>query len=379
MGNAVSSFQEFGAAARNRKAVPLFVVSLDALGTLYGFREPIVVQYLKAARQCGMDTKEIRPEALQKSFRTTFKHYNKSYPNYGKGQLKHPEEWWTRLLEDTFTDVTRHNNARIPSELAPTLYEQFSSKAAYELYPDARSFMQSMRALKTRYSDPDGPLMCVGVVTNSDPRAGSVLESLGLQVGPSKPIASPGQGFGQLAAAPGGAGALLLRTKYDQGNDVDFLATSYDAGVEKPAKGIWEYAERFTQGVAPIRAEKSLGINIVDGLFQASPEELKKLLIERFRISEGQISWLHIGDEVEKDYKGARRFGHHALHLERVGGEGKSEGKRGPAEGSSSSSASASANAGIHTISSLEDAAMIVNVMAQDHFKANPVARVMDS
>lgn len=106
---------------------------------------------------------------------------------------------------------------------------------------------------------------------------------------------------------------------------------------------------------------------------------MKKLLIERFRISEGQISWLHIGDEVEKDYKGARRFGHHALHLERVGGEGKSEGKRGPAEGSSSSSASASANAGIHTISSLEDAAMIVNVMAQDHFKANPVARVMDS
>lgn len=362
MGYAMSTFQEFSAAARNRKTVPVFVVSLDALGTLYGFKEPIVVQYLKAARQCGLDTREIKPEALQKSFRTTFKHYNQTFPNYGKGKLKHPEEWWTGLLEDTFADVTEHK-ANIPSNLAPVLYEQFASKDAYELYPDSQLFLQTMRGLKDQYSDPDGPLLCVGVITNSDPRAESVLKSLGLRVGPSKPMSMP------VKSSPmwdHRARLLVSQHKYDRSNDIDFLATSYDAGAEKPASGIWAYAETFTQGLASVRAEKSLEIPLDGRSPEQATEDYKNILIERLRVSEGKISWLHIGDEMKKDYDGARQFGHHALHLER-------EGDQGPAESSGTGSPSE------HTVSSLEEGALIVNVMAQDHFKTNPAAKVMAS
>ncbi|KAK5047959.1 hypothetical protein LTR84_006149 [Exophiala bonariae] len=362
MGHAMSTFQEFSAAARNRKAVPIFVVSLDALGTLYGFREPIVVQYLKAAHQCGLDTRAIKPEALQKSFRATFKRYSQDFPNYGKGKLNHPEEWWTRLLGETFTDVTKHQ-ASIPSKLAPMLYEQFSSKDAYELYPDSVSFLQTMHALKDQYSDPDGPLLCVGVITNSDPRAESVLKSLGLQVGPSKPVAIPAQ---ILPMGGHKARLLLSKSKYDRGNDIDFLATSYDAGVEKPASGIWAYAEAFTQGIASVRAENSLGIPLHGRSVEQSTDDYKNILIESLRVSDGKVSWIHIGDDMTKDYEGARQYGHHALHLDR--GDNK-----GPARSTRTWSPSE------HTVSSLEEAALIVNVMAQDHFKANPAAKVMAS
>lgn len=371
MGTVASTYKLANSALQNRRTVPVFVVSLDALGTLYGFREPVAVQYLKAARQCGLSANtKIEPEDLEKSFRATFKQYNQTHPNYGKHKLSDPKEWWIGVINDAFVKATGFQDSALPPNLGPVLYEHFSSGAAYELYPDSISFLKSMKALKKQYSDPDGPIICVGVVTNSDPRVRSVLESMGLQVGPSEHVASPLRRYvGQPMKMEADGSVIAPRSPwfdcYDSRNDIDFVATSYDAGSEKPDGGIWAYAEGFIQDVAPARAEKAsmttqqARLSASNSFHRVRPSaDLLKGLMEHIRLSRGETRWMHIGDEIEKDYKGAQRFGHEALHVER--------GDK-PADDS------------IHTISSLEEAAMIVNVMAQEHFKANPAANVMDS
>lgn len=360
-------------AMSNKRTVPVFVVSLDALGTLYGFREPVSVQYLNCARQCGLKT-DISQQELEKSFRTTFKHYTQAYPNYGKGKLESPREWWTGLINDAFVDATGLHT--LPPHLCPTLYTHFSSKAAYQPYPDSFSFLKIMHALRKNYSDPEGPLLCVGVVTNSDPRVKAVLESMGFRVGLSEHSAK-----GERETLKHTSDGILIippslrLLSYDPSNDFDFLATSYDAESEKPDGGIWAYASRFIEDMAPTRAERALAIpreprkfSMSDSMaknFRDSQQamvDLTRIDMERVRISGGQVSWIHIGDELKKDYEGARSFGHEALYLKREG-----EGEPG--------------DDGVHTISSLEEAAMIVNVMAKAHFKANSAAGagVMDA
>ncbi|KEF58185.1 uncharacterized protein A1O9_06111 [Exophiala aquamarina CBS 119918] len=361
-------------AISNKRAVPMFVVSLDALGTLYRFREPVSVQYLNCARQCGLKT-DISPQDLEKSFRTTFKHYTQTYPNYGKGKLESPREWWTGLINDAFVDATGLRT--LPSHLGPTLYTHFSSEAAYQPYPDSFSFLKSMHALRKQYSDPEGPLLCVGVVTNSDSRVRPVLESMGFRVGLSEYGVT--QEKETLRRTSDGISIIppsLRLLSYDPGNDFDFLATSYDAGSEKPDGGIWAYAKGFIEDIAPTRAERALAVpqeprqfsvsNSVAKNWRDSQEvmlELTRSERERVRICGGKVSWVHIGDELKKDYEGARKFGHEALHLER-----ERERER---EGAGRGGEANPAGGGIHTISSLEEAAMIVNVMAKAHFEAN--------
>jgi FMN phosphatase YigB (HAD superfamily) len=371
MGGVASTYKLSNSAYQKRRIVPVFVVSLDALGTLYRFREPVAVQYLQVARSWGLSpATKIEPQDLEKSFRTTFKHYNRTYPNYGKHKLNDPQEWWIRVINDTFVKATGLQESALPSNLGLELYKHFALRSAYELYPDSISFLKSMKAIKEQYSDPDGPIICVGVVTNSDPRVAGVLDSLRLRVGPSEHVASPLRHIMRQPMKMGADGSVAYPRSpwfdaYDSGNDIDFVATSYDAGAEKPDGGIWAYAEGFIQDIAPARAEKALAMaqqahpSTSNSLNRERPsEDVIKGLIERIRLVQGEVSWIHIGDEIKKDYKGAQRFGHQALHLER---EDKP------------------ADEGIHTISSLEEAAMIVNVMAQEHFKANPAANVMDS
>jgi len=314
----------------------------------------------------------ISPQDLEKSFRTTYTRYTQTYPNYGKGKLEGPREWWAALINDTFVDAT--GSRVLPSHLGSGLYTHFSSATAYKPYVDSLSFIKSMRALREQYSDPEGPLVCVGVVTNSDPRVRSVLESMGFQVGLSE---YAGREKATLTKTDEGLPLIppnLQPTSYDPDNDFDFLATSYDAASEKPDGGIWTYAKDLVGTIPPARATRALNIlrepreySMSDSMGQLVRQPLEARLdlarveAERDRISAGQIRWVHIGDELKKDYLGAQNFGFEALHLRRQGEGG--EGAYDPAGAS-----------GVHTISNLNEAAMVVNAMARSHFKANSAA-----
>ncbi len=111
----------------------------------------------------------------------------------------------------------------------------------------------------------------LGVVSNSDPRIPSILRSLGVDV---KPFAdSDGS------------------TEKNQAQ-LDFVTLSYDVGVEKPGRGIFDAA--FESAV---------------------------------RIVGGEHEWekVHVGDDVEKDVEGARRAGWRAVHWGGEAGENEVE------------------------------------------------------
>lgn len=117
----------------------------------------------------------------------------------------------------------------------------------------------------------------VGVVTNSDDRVPGVLEGLGVRVGRGRwPLASPP--FMEDGKGEGG--------RREEGADqIDLCCMSYDVGAAKPDRRIFEAAEEMARELS------SLGTG----------EDLLRV---------------YVGDELEKDVKGALGAGWNAVLLE---------------------------------------------------------------
>jgi len=324
------------------------VITLDALGTLYRFCQPVAVQYRDVARRCGLKT-DIDLDRLQSSFKSAFKHHNKEYPNYGKLLLPNPEVWWTKLVERTFTEVV--DGEKLPENLGSSLYDHFSSGAAYELYPDVAPFFEGIHALRKQYSDPEGPMVLTGVITNSDPRVRRVLNTLNLRVGSSSPVKKLSledtNGFASEQAERMARGASKnLRSPYydlyNPINDIDVLVTSYDVGIEKPMTGIFQEAKVRAVPFPLSRAEQSE--EDVSSVLTGAYQLVRNAYSLKGRTQD--MKWIHVGDEYDKDYIGAEVAGMEALHLVRDG-----EGKR---------------KTGVNTVSNLEEVAAIVGLMMEE-------------
>ena len=113
------------------------------------------------------------------------------------------------------------------------------------LYPDVFPFFEYLSNVRIRK---DAPTISVGVITNSDGRVPGVLSSLGLRVR-SKRKDGWQTDFGDDTAA--------------SRSDIDFVATSYDVGTEKPASGIFEAASRLSDIGAHENVQR---IHVGDGL-----------------------------------------------------------------------------------------------------------------
>jgi putative hydrolase of the HAD superfamily len=330
--------------------LPMFLVTLDALGTLYTFRQPVAVQYLQVARQCGLDAK-IDPKELDQAFRKSYKHHNSTYPNYGKNKLESPEIWWHLLVNQAFSQLVEGGESALPSNLGSALYKHFSSGAAYEPFPDVKPFLQSMAALKRRFTHPDGPIVLTGVVTNSDPRVAVVLRDLGFRVGPSSlPNFQDVTRMAREAAGDTSATALesVFRGYYNVNNDFDVLSTSYEADAEKPSGEIWDRAELLAHPTGLSRGEQSIEIQPTESL---RSQFWKTASAVKYRIDNAKKMRIHVGDEYSKDYLGAANAGWEALHLAR-----EEDQLKGIPDGAK-------------VVRSLDEVAMIVNVMANEFFE----------
>jgi FMN phosphatase YigB (HAD superfamily) len=320
-----------------------FVVSLDALGTLYKFREPVVTQYSKIARQCGFKA-EYETSQLEKSFRSAFKKQNKLHPNYGKETLPNPYIWWEHLVQHTFAPFVTPA-APLPVITGRALYEHFSSGEAYELFPDVHPFLETITKLKNDFSDSDGPIVLTGIITNSDPRVYNILASLGLRVNVSTPTRT--DMASTMKNAWDNAKDMRVVTSvnhmYNSADHFNFVATSYGAGWEKPDPAIFAQARSRARILAMSRLiqenDRPESVKDAWGL-------LGKTL--RFRTDNSNYAWIHIGDDCEKDYEGAKGFGFDSLLLDRDGDHAGKE----------------------NTVSSLEEAGQIVNIMAQQSLRS---------
>ena len=328
--------------------VPSCLVTLDALGTLYKFRQPVATQYLHVARECGLTAKLDLGE-LDRSFKQSFRHYSSEYPNYGKRNLENPAAWWNLVVRQAFGQVVQGGESSLPQDLGSAIYRHFSSGAAYELFPDVKPFLRSMAALKRLYRDPDGPIVLTGIVTNSDPRE-NLLQTLGLRVGPSQDIGVSDmvQSLRDMTKEPRSLTGLEVPYQdfYDINNDFDVMTTSYDAGVEKPDAGIWMHAVRTTGSIAQSRAHGT-----IEQTKDLLENHNKTMMTIRYHLDEAKMMRIHVGDEYSKDYVGATNAGWEALHLAR---------QNDPPEG---------LGRDVKMIRSLDEVAMILNVMANDFFE----------
>lgn len=151
----------------------------------------------------------------------------------------------------------------------PDLLSRFSSAEGYTLFPDVPSFFQSIREAreKSRH-DPNFPNVVVGIITNSDDRVLPILSDLQTSVTHRRYRADT------MAYFP------LWQLSDD--SDVQFVTLSYDVGFEKPDRRIFDAAK------VVVHTEKDL-----------------------------KCEYIHIGDDPEKDARGAEAAGWTGLMLDR--------------------------------------------------------------
>lgn len=159
---------------------------------------------------------------MKANFRKQFKELNKIHPNFGRNSISF-QKWWETLVTNVFVDSSHEQlDPELLKPIARKLIQQYTTKECWEKFHRSDELISDLKKLGK----------VVGVISNFDPRLHDILNDVNL-------------------------------TK------IDFVVTSYEAGVEKPNAEIFHYAMKRSQ------------LNV-------EPSEA-----------------LHIGNELEKDVLGA--------------------------------------------------------------------------
>ena len=218
------------------KATRPLLLTLDAFDTLFTPKEPIAKQYCDVARTFGLDLEE---SAVKSSFKTAFKDMNTRFPNYGAFTSMGPETWWTTLIIDSLTPLLPNTTSSLPIGLADTLYEHFSTSAAYTLFPDVLPFLTALGTAPQSTSAWPPRRTMLGVLSNSDPRVRSILSSFTPSI-PILPALFPPRQTPSSRRTP---------TPIFGPAHPAFAALSYETGMAKPDRRIFDRALRLAQGV----------------------------------------------------------------------------------------------------------------------------------
>ena len=201
----------------------------------------------------------------------------------------------------------------------PDLLTRFSTRDGYTLFPDVMPFFAAVRAARrSREAEAQGsnqgqrekqhqgkdiisseqllwpwPTQ-VGIVTNSDDRVPGILRSFGLGVSARRAGGNNRDDDSiSEAAAASGAG--------HEAHDVDFVVLSYDVGAEKPDRRIFDSArDLFARSL-----EEAEGPTMASAVTKAQSHEARDHEL-----------W-YVGDDKEKDFRGAIAAGWKAVHLVR--------------------------------------------------------------
>jgi FMN phosphatase YigB (HAD superfamily) len=186
------------------------------------------------------------------------------------------QTWWKEVIHNTLSPFLKPGQ-QFPRGLVEELLNKYSSSEGYTLYGDVRPFFDSLKSAggeAWKYER-----VVVGVVTNSDDRVPGILKSFGLRIGKRRFAAE--EGISKKEEEKG----LIREAGTDAGReeDVNFICLSYDVGFEKPDRRIFDAA------ISMLPSE--CNINDFDKLY--------------------------VGDELEKDYLGAKAAGWDSVLLKR--------------------------------------------------------------
>uniref|UniRef100_A0A060SY82 ARAD1A10340p n=1 Tax=Blastobotrys adeninivorans TaxID=409370 RepID=A0A060SY82_BLAAD len=171
------------------------LITFDAYGTLLTPKGSVSQQYVKYMSRHGVHAEA--PQ-IETNFKAAFKAVLNEYPNYGKSVGMTIDEWWIRVVRGTFQGVPNVTN-----EALTGLYRHFNTCDPYFIFPDCE---YALEAIGSRGYN-------IGILSNSDPRMRSILDSFGL--------------------------TPRLRSR-----DRDFFFLSYETGFEKPSADAFRNVQR---------------------------------------------------------------------------------------------------------------------------------------
>ena len=207
----------------------LRLITFDACNTLFRVRGSPGELYSNVAARFGVD---IKPKALNDSFKDTFRDFYKTSPNFGAKSAKTGEKWWHEVVKQTFRSTGYHDEATL-AKFSSVLYKEFSTASYWQVYSETFDVLEH---LKNRNYH-------LAVVSNFDERLDAILESLRLK-------------------------------EY-----FAFIACSFDVGMYKPSPEVFQLVLSHLD----VKAEEAL----------------------------------HVGDNVELDYKPAIELGMRSLIVNR--------------------------------------------------------------
>ncbi|KAF3914781.1 hypothetical protein ABW20_dc0101168 [Dactylellina cionopaga] len=264
------------------------LITLDAFGTLYVPRKPVEVQYASVAKELGLGS--FASQTVANNFFKAFKALREEHPNYGHATGMAPKQWWKEVVTKTFTPLLPAAQ-QVPPALPEALWHRFSSKASYALLESTVPFFSVLDELKllaeqTRAGQThwEFKTITVGVISNSDDRVASVLESLGIRVN-FQTVSASGEMKDIVRGPPAAAAAKEFAEERGPEQTIDFVTTSYNVGFEKPRKEIFMAA------------------------MATAKEIIRKSYGDKNEIGRGEWHWCHIGDDVQKDVVGSLNAG----------------------------------------------------------------------
>lgn len=288
------------------------LLTFDAFSTLFHPRQPVAEQYASTAHSFGLSPSVVTPAKLQAAFKEAFKEQSKRWPNYGredvlKGRYGGPREWWGDVIRGSFTRIIKGDAAGdqvgLPEGMVESLLERFAGREGYALYEDVVPFFERLKRMKTDNGARTFDRIVVGVISNSDDRVPAVLKSLGLTVGDVRADQERSSmelpGFEERSRMDENA-KILSSALYSPSesiepvNDIDMVITSYEAGEEKPHKLIFDVAKRQAQ-------------RFVESMHGKTTES----------VSADNWIFIHVGDDYQKDYRGAIDAGWNSFLLPR--------------------------------------------------------------
>ncbi|KAJ8106252.1 hypothetical protein OPT61_g9660 [Boeremia exigua] len=218
------------------------LLCFDAFGTLFQPNIPIPTAYTQAAIKHGVPCSSNRTsQVIHRTFQK-----------------------WLEPGQD------------VPQGLVDELMRRYSTQEGYVMFADVQPFFQMLRNKASSKGNAwPWEKTIVGIITNSDDRVPGILTSFGLEVGPRRVGTLPDQRPAEAASQ----------------DDISFVVLSYDVGVEKPDRGMFDAAVECLKETLEQRD---------DGLQVASFEKL------------------YIGDSLKHDVVGAQRAGWNALMLDRT-------------------------------------------------------------
>lgn len=136
----------------------------DVFGTIYTPSGSVGQQYCSVIRQIvGKDVK-LSSSDIDLKFKQAFQSVSRQYPNHGKNSQITTKDYWKMIIAQSLPDSFD------TSAIVDPLYNHFSSKHAYRLYPDVRPTLEKLSSQGFK----------LAILSNSDSRTRSVLKDFGI-------------------------------------------------------------------------------------------------------------------------------------------------------------------------------------------------------